>query len=351
MANLMIVLSYMILSLWIAEASSLHAANSSSKKHHVAKNRQNWEDHQIKKAERKCKEYVQYACLHRKSFYEKYYHKDRILNGENVPEGMLPHMASIIVNRRTPSRTMDTIRCSGTLISDRYVMSAGHCVYTHDELKIKLGSLYNTDDGTGKWYDVKSIHKHPGFVDEYDLNDIVLLKLSKKVRFNSNVIPICLNTKYKGDYDHVIASGWGHTEVGRPSKQLKMTELRLNGKALESSCRRYIRSRWYPEILKTQTICAGGIENQRDTCAGDSGGPLQVPLESGCPNTYEQIGITSIGEANCTLDTKHPHIGLYGKVEYFVPWIASVVWPDSSDYHRNTLANFTEQLISNKTRS
>ncbi|XP_065208613.1 kallikrein-4-like [Planococcus citri] len=355
MANSMILLSCTILSLWIAEARSPYAANSSSKKRQVVEEKQNSDDYQIRKAETKCEEYVQYGCLYQKSFDEKYNDKDQILNGENVPEGMLPHMALLIIKNKTS--TIWT-RCSGSLISERYVMSVRHCLESLDlEIKIKLGSIYRTNDGTGKWYDVESIHRYPELITKHFVNDIALLKLSEEVHFNPHVIPICLNTKYKGDYERTIASGWGFTEDGRAPERLKMAELALKGEALELKCHQYIKgTKKYADIYKIQTICAGGIDTQKDTCKGDSGGPLQVPLESGCPNTYEQIGITSFGGGNCTIGPTQPYIGIYAKVEYFLPWIASIVWPDDeSNYvHREDApTNSTEQLcvISNDTQS
>lgn len=60
---------------------------------------------------------------------------------------------------------------------------------------------------------------------------------------------------------------------------------------------------------------------------GDSGGPLQVKLESECQNTWEQIGITSIFSAQ-NYKGKTLTLQLFVKVQYYVPWIVGIIWPD-----------------------
>ena len=64
------------------------------------------------------------------------------------------------------------------------------------------------------------------------------------------------------------------------------------------------------------------------TLQGDSGGPLQVPVKDGCAYMYEQIGITSFGVRICNMSYPPPHLSWYTKVELYVPWIVSIVWPN-----------------------
>lgn len=50
--------------------------------------------------------------------------------------------------------------------------------------------------------------------------------------------------------------------------------------------------------IKPSQVCAGVEEGGKDTCEGDSGGPIQVYLkENKC--TYSIVGVTSFGQQPC----------------------------------------------------
>ncbi|XP_065204042.1 uncharacterized protein LOC135834134 [Planococcus citri] len=326
MANTMIVLSHIIINMWIViqvHSPLVTSLRSMRDNYIMACGNKTWADQQIKKAQNKCKEYTQYACQYQTSRSE----KDRILNGEYVSEGMLPHMAYVSIRRKkiTGKAHLDHYHCSGTLISEKFVITAAHCmtrVNYDGEIMIKLGSLDRTDDGTGQWYGVEFIYKHPYFNRaEGLLHDIALVELSKTVHFTAHVRPICLNTNYKIEmYNNVTitAAGYGFTEHGQ-NNYLKMVTLPLK----ESTCLRIFKL--YRNVAKLYTICAG--EAKKDTCKGDSGGPLQILINDTCPNMYEQIGVTSLGQGDCSLSSTF-NVGTYGKVAPYVPWIASIVWPE-----------------------
>ena len=79
---------------------------------------------------------------------------------------------------------------------------------------VKLGSITRYIDNTGELFNISEINVHPNYQhnDEGGFNDVALIKLDREVKFNPNQRPICLNTKYLGSYDNVIATGWGTTE-------------------------------------------------------------------------------------------------------------------------------------------
>ncbi|XP_065208558.1 chymotrypsin-like elastase family member 1 [Planococcus citri] len=329
MANIMNVLPYLIIIMRIiVEVNSLHVI-SPQKNYIMASEDKTWADNQIKKAENKCNEYKQYACQYQTPD-RKNSDKDPILNGEYVSQGMLPHMAYLHINTENKITVKNiffesTSGCTGTLISEKFVLTATHCIRVADsnsDIIVKLGSLYSSNDGTGQWYSVDQLYEHPYYsLDEYLLYDIGLIKLSETVHFNFYVRPICLSTNYDiGQDNSVIAAGWGDTEHGR-TDCLKMAELTTR----ESACDFMFQSKSkYYDVVKLYTICAEGT--LKATCKGDSGGPLQVQINNACPNTYTQIGVTVSGEGNCSLSSSF-NIGVYTKVAPYVPWIASIVWP------------------------
>ena len=112
--------------------------------------------------------------------------------------------------------------CSGVMICDNIVMTAAHCV---DKLpiKVKVGHHDITSDQIVT-IQVDTILIHPGYDEVYLTgNDIALLRLSKRLPFNSTVLPIDLPRA--GNHDdfideEVILAGWG---VGLRGVTLDMT--------------------------------------------------------------------------------------------------------------------------------
>ncbi|XP_065208554.1 chymotrypsin-like elastase family member 1 [Planococcus citri] len=333
MANTPIALSRTIISLWIgiqAYRPQVTSFSSLRDNYVMAYENNTWADNQMKKAQNKCREYTRYACLY-KTPNAKNVHMDRILNGEYVSEGMLPHMAFLLfILGRNRGRT-----CSGTLISEKFVMTAAHCTFgtvcAGRQVKIKLGSLDTTNDRTGRWYGVDHIYDHPYFKDaDADRirsakawpHDIALIELSETVHFNRNIRPICLNTNYEiSEYNSAIAAGWGHTEHGQ-TNFLKMVELQLKESHCDLAYQEHIV---YSDIAKSYTICAA--EDQKNICMGDSGGPLHVLMNDTCPNMYEQIGVAANSVGECSLNCTYS-LAIFTKVSLYVPWIASIVWPE-----------------------
>merc|ERR1719300_1488431 len=130
--------------------------------------------------------------------------------------------------------------------------------------------------------------------------------------------------------------GWGYTEYD-PSGQLDKTDVedvkapsakqqRLGLPVLSSEqCKR----KWKFFTPTESQICAGG-ELGKDSCKGDSGGPLflsQVknrnigePTLDGTEPWY-LMGIVSFGSRRC--GSGKP--GVYTRVESFIPWIRKTI--------------------------
>lgn len=78
-------------------------------------------------------------------------------------------------------------------------------------------------------------------------------------------------------------------------------------------------------VLPSQ-LCAGELTGGKDTCEGDSGGPLHVASED--PKcSFDVVGITSIGGICGT--ARKP--GLYTRVSYYREWIESVIQDRTSE--------------------
>ncbi|XP_069364373.1 venom protease-like [Maniola hyperantus] len=256
-----------------------------------------------------------------------------IVGGENANQGEFPHMAAIGWVDVTDNYVF---HCGGSLISSRFVLTAGHCTRTPNKLLkdpspkiVRLGDQNLNpsvrDNASPIDVPIKTIHKHPNYNSPSKYNDIALLELNADVDFETDIRPACLWTKpdFPG-YAKAIATGWGVVDPKQPTKtsdELKKVSLSL----LENDfCNETLRDTFYRHWggFSDDQMCAGELRGGQDTCQGDSGSPLQVASRANkC--IFHVIGVTSFGRA-CARSGKP---AVYTRVSSYLDWIEAVVWP------------------------
>ncbi|KAG8263060.1 serine-type endopeptidase activity protein [Homalodisca vitripennis] len=219
-------------------------------------------------------------------------------------------------------------QCGGSLISERFVLSAAHCSLTAYGLArwVRLGDLdisTDKDDARPQQFEIIERIVHSGYKAPAFYNDIVLFRLDRAAVFDEYVRPACLHTGMADLTGVGVATGWGRNESNGPTSS---SLVKVDLKFLSSEeCQRVVGTveRYLPAGLDSQTmLCAG--EPGKDTCQGDSGGPLMLAdREDLCLD--RQVGVTSFGPKDCG---RAPAPGAYVRVAYFVRWIESVVWPE-----------------------
>lgn len=152
-------------------------------------------------------------------------------------------------------------------------------------------------------------------------NDIALLRLSRKITYTDYIKPVCLprgDSFRNKDYsiENYDVAGWGKTEY--KSKSNIKLKVDLDG-VTKASCNTMYNKQNVQ--INDDQICAGGEEG-KDSCRGDSGGPLMAHATSNKRAYVYLAGLVSYGPTPCGM-LGWP--GVYTKVASYIDWIESKV--------------------------
>lgn len=183
----------------------------------------------------------------------------RIFGGKFVKLGEVPYYAAIAAYRWLGK----AIYCGGSIVDERHILTAGHCIIPGEIIMIRVGSI-DVDNG-GMWHEVEDIVSP--YKPETFIKDIALMRIKTPIMFNSFVKPVKLPEFSDATPGLVLTvSGFGLVDANTRSNTLKSVQLEVIS---EKIC----QQQW-PNNPYNPRVCALGLSKGTGTCSGDSGGPL-----------------------------------------------------------------------------
>ena len=243
----------------------------------------------------------------------------RVIGGHPVRKGDFPYQA--ILREKNNGKQY----CGGTIISDKWILTAAHCVvdeknipnlmYSPEQIEVVVGS--NCVKSVNMVYEVKKLIPHKRFrkQNKVVVNDIALIKVNGSLirsGYTSKALLPKMNESFVGKKG--VASGFGMTRPKDESSQspiLRAVDLNIMP---PQECVKSHAMKFAPACM----LCVGDKRGGKDTCNGDSGGPLVVTTDAG----PVLAGIVSWGDEWCGRPGKP---GVFTNVAVFVDFIRRVM--------------------------
>ena len=181
--------------------------------------------------------------------------------------------------------------CAGTLVNDRTLMTAAHCVqgdgfrdaFRNNRVRVCLGVRDSSNCPSARRVLVTGRRVHPRWNPEQVLSgfDVAVLRLGRGFP-SVRKVRLAQGSQNPSGGRNAFLRGWGLTEEGVPSNILQGLSYSIVPNGICSI-------RWREDV-PFRILCALATR-QEGACNGDSGGPLSFQ--------GRQVGIVSFGRLGC----------------------------------------------------
>ncbi|KAL7302237.1 hypothetical protein TKK_0004910 [Trichogramma kaykai] len=208
--------------------------------------------------------------------------KLRITDGDKAKVGAYPYQAYL--RSQSFRNNEDELFCGATIISDRILLTAAHCISraiinsTKLDMEVVVGVTNRDEPEAMAVYKVQDfrMHEHYDHIGDFPIatNDIGLIRVDRPIEFNDKVQPIQLSTETPKAGSLITSTGWGFTLEDKNAAQRHLNEVKLMVVDKDICNKKWSRLNiTIPENL----ICVAGqnkgdhSEDRKGLCSGDSG--------------------------------------------------------------------------------
>jgi len=248
------------------------------------------------------------------SFFADYESKrnGRIVGGNIARQNQFPYQAALLSFLTSVG---GNALCGGSLVNNRMIVTAAHCVDTAVNGTAILGAHafgnVNEPNQRRLGFTAPAVRMHPSWDPTLIRNDIALVQLPTVQTLNEFINIVALPNVNQINLDFVgelgTISGWGRfsDDIPQASEVLRYVYDNIMTNTL---CN--VR---FPGIIIDSHICVTGT-NGGGACSGDSGGPLTVPRDG----RTLLVGVVSFGLG---LGCELPWPSVFARVTSYHTWL------------------------------
>ncbi|XP_073962515.1 uncharacterized protein [Choristoneura fumiferana] len=235
----------------------------------------------------------------------------RVYNGQAVSVVDFPFMASIHIERR--------FACAGAIIRKDFIITAASCLkpfhaaqrIPHLNLEVRVASDFTSQ--YGELIPVTEMYFHPHFNHESLSNNLAILKLRKRLKFNQKARKIMVDdkaNKMPENAENIFILGWGSLNM---KKEYQVETTPLSYAFVDVYNLQECKNVYSSFYVKDKNFCTGYVSEGSGACKNDIGGPAVVDSVL--------TGVISYGSPHCG-QPDAPTV--YTKLGYYADWINSV---------------------------